>query len=395
MSSESRRWEGESATCTVALRPRCRARMVRSVSIQGDPMYFFAELLNQQFWCFGKDIEYAGGNLLIRYGMTRQPPPKGRECSSLYQAEVSSKRRLVLRGFGAFYGGDDWGGLFLSREAIPQLTSESHLRDPAWTISDLPPMREPEQEDRARLRWLLLELIDWFRTDEVWVTETVGSTRGLQGCDQVFRRRGVLHIWRSWINQFARYSMNPALLLEFDTEVGSVRGIRLDLAECGGSVVAEIDRRITAAEQCIRGIFLDPGQNRFAGIEEVRKAADTEGVSPIAAVRRPLLHLLGVERCLRADHGGAPKSGRLAGHWVSALGVGQVIMKCQPQAGTGTRRTARRPNPRFVEIPFRGLAADKLQRPCRVVKRGLDRRPDAVLFGVPDEPVVDRHDRYP
>jgi len=191
--------------------------MVESVSFQGDPMQFFAELLNQQFWCFGKDIEYAGGNLLMRYGMTRQPPPKGRECSSLYQAEVSSKRRLVLRGFGAFYGDDDWGGLFLSREAIPQLTSESHLRDPAWTISDLPPMREPEAEDRARLRWLLLELIDWFRTYEVWVTETVGSEYRREAIDR-WRRddRYVIEpeqIARSWRMLGIAVSGNPDCIL--------------------------------------------------------------------------------------------------------------------------------------------------------------------------------------
>ncbi len=133
------------------------------------------DLLNQQIWCWGQDVKYSGGNLLTRYGFQRKEKPRDSGAVSLYRLEISSTVRVILRGFGVFYGDDRWGGLFVRRMGYsPKLTPTSDLPRPAWKAEDLPPLTEPSNADFARAQRLLLELIDWIRHYEVWILKTVG-----------------------------------------------------------------------------------------------------------------------------------------------------------------------------------------------------------------------------
>lgn len=140
----------------------------------GDPLEEWAALADQQFWCFGKDIEHPRGNLLRRYGLSRQGPPPDTEYASIYRAELSATRRIVLRGFGVFYGDDSRGGIFLQRVGVPRITAATDLRQPPWMITDLPEMRAPGPGDLDDVRWLMLDLIDWVRDYEVWVARQCG-----------------------------------------------------------------------------------------------------------------------------------------------------------------------------------------------------------------------------
>ncbi len=134
-----------------------------------------ADLLNQQIWCWGRDIECSGGNLLVQYGFQRIEKPAHSHAASLYRLDMSPTARVVLRGFGVFYGEDGRGGLFLRRDSFaPQLTPKGDLSKPAWTIDDLPRFATPRPVDVPRCQRLLLEVVNWIREYEVWVGEQAG-----------------------------------------------------------------------------------------------------------------------------------------------------------------------------------------------------------------------------
>lgn len=134
-----------------------------------------AELLNQQIWCWGRDIECADGNLLVQYGFQRIEKPLASRAASFYRLELSPTVRVAVRGFGLFIGDDRWGGMFLRRyEFRPQFTPASDLARPAWLSDDLPPLVLPRPHELARCQRLLIQLTDWIRAYEVWIGERVG-----------------------------------------------------------------------------------------------------------------------------------------------------------------------------------------------------------------------------
>jgi len=144
-------------------------------SLSTNPVDYAANLLNQQIWCWGRDIECAKGNLLMRYGFQRIAKPNGSESASIYRLNVSPTARIVLRGFGVFWGDERRGGMYVPRfEFTPQLTPQSDLTEPAWSLEDLPPLADPRQDQVRNSHQLLLALIDWIRRYEVWIADKVG-----------------------------------------------------------------------------------------------------------------------------------------------------------------------------------------------------------------------------
>ena len=134
-----------------------------------------ATLLNQQIWCWGRDIECSRDNWLVKHGFERVEKPAGSDAASLYRLDLSAKTRVILRGFGVFCGDDRWGGLFLQRFGFaPQLTPEPDLPRTPWFAEDLPPLVVPRPDQVPRCQRLLLTLIDWVRQYEVWIAERVG-----------------------------------------------------------------------------------------------------------------------------------------------------------------------------------------------------------------------------
>ena len=64
-------------------------------------------LLDQQLWCWGQDIRRVDGNALLAYGFTRHRPPEGEHGSPAYEWRGSGRSRVILWGFGFFYGDGD------------------------------------------------------------------------------------------------------------------------------------------------------------------------------------------------------------------------------------------------------------------------------------------------
>lgn len=145
--------------------------------VEGDIVKFAVGLLSQQLWCWGRDIVRPAGNWLLEIGFDRIKPPAKREgCSSVYTLELPNERRVVLRGFGAFYGDNQRGGVFLPRyEFGPRYTTHAKLECPPWSIEDLPPnLTCPTDSQRTACRSLTLDLIDWIGNYEETIVDQLG-----------------------------------------------------------------------------------------------------------------------------------------------------------------------------------------------------------------------------
>ena len=135
-----------------------------------------ANLLSQQIWCWGQDILRPEGNWLIESGFERTPPPDGRDdCPSLYTLTMSGRRKILLRGFGVFYGAPGHGCIYLPRyKFAPCYTSMATLDQPLWSPDDLPIMRQPAQSKRSICAALLVGLIDWIWRYEAHIVACLG-----------------------------------------------------------------------------------------------------------------------------------------------------------------------------------------------------------------------------
>lgn len=109
-------------------------------------------LLDQQFWCWGQDVRYPGGNLLLDYGFVRQRPPAGQRGSSAYTLAPTPGRHLVLRGFGLSYAADGVGNLFLPRYGFaPRLGDAADAPSTVGALEHLSPLHGPTgRSERAR-----------------------------------------------------------------------------------------------------------------------------------------------------------------------------------------------------------------------------------------------------
>jgi hypothetical protein len=184
--------------------------------LAGDPALaddcwrFAADLFNQQLWCWGCDIKYRCGNLLMAHGLARTKPPRGCAAPSIYETAAGSSRRICLRGFGVFYGDDRWGGLFVRRYTFaPGWTPQSRLDSPPWNCEDLPPLTTPASDEIA-CRHLLRGMIDWIADYESAIAARPGIDYRRQTLSRwhetgvVARAEKVAHAWRRLGDLLAR-----------------------------------------------------------------------------------------------------------------------------------------------------------------------------------------------
>ncbi|MEM8735710.1 MAG: hypothetical protein AAGG44_15860 [Planctomycetota bacterium] len=145
-------------------------------SVEVDPLIRARDLLNQQVWCWGRDILRPEGNWLLNIGFDRIEPPADRaDCSSVYSLQLPRGRCVVLRGFGVFYGDRHRGGVFLPRYGFPpRYTKVATLECPPWSDADLPKLSAPNDAQRTACTPLTVDLIDWIWGYEVTIAERLG-----------------------------------------------------------------------------------------------------------------------------------------------------------------------------------------------------------------------------
>ncbi|AWM36614.1 hypothetical protein GobsT_55680 [Gemmata obscuriglobus] len=130
-------------------------------------------LLDQQLWCWGRDVARPEGNILLGLGMCRYRAPDGR--GTAYTGRVAGDGVVWLWGFGLLYCRPGVGGVFLRRYGFePVLVGEP--RHPVHTPERLGPFVRPVTGgERAAARELLRAATGWAAGYEHWVAETFGS----------------------------------------------------------------------------------------------------------------------------------------------------------------------------------------------------------------------------
>ena len=146
------------------------------------------KLLSQQVWCWGRDIERIEGNWLMEIGFERSEPTfRCDNCDSIYSLELSNGKRVILRGFGVFYGNDQKEGIYLPRyEFLPKYLRRLNIKNIPWEKNDLPELHFPNNSEVSNCVCLVTELVNWIRTYE----ENVANILGLD------YRKSTLYEWQ-------------------------------------------------------------------------------------------------------------------------------------------------------------------------------------------------------
>ena len=149
-------------------------------------------LLDQQLWCWGQDIRRVDGNALLAYGFTRHRPPEGKHGSPAYEWRDSGRSRIVLWGFGFFYGDGGRRGLFLRRHNFaPKQTASVDFSLPIWNLRQLPELTQPRDvEARRRVFSLLTQGLTWIGDYERWIISEYGLDYR-QRCTDAWKKKRI------------------------------------------------------------------------------------------------------------------------------------------------------------------------------------------------------------
>ena len=137
---------------------------------------FGSNLLAQQLWCWGRDIECSGGNLLMQFGFERHRYRGDSDRSTCYRLD-DDELHICMWGFGMFFGCRDLGGLFLGRfDFRPKWAPVESLSLDIHRAADLPGFARPSggsQWQCARKLWT--SLLQWIADYERWVKGSAGA----------------------------------------------------------------------------------------------------------------------------------------------------------------------------------------------------------------------------
>lgn len=131
--------------------------------------------MEQQVWCWGRDVEHPQGNLLMRFGFERHRDRSTADRSTCYRLD-QDQLHVSLWGFGMFFGRRDLGGLYLDRfKFCPKWAPVESLSLAIHWPDELPVFARPRstpQWQRARKLWKSSLL--WIANYEAWVRSTAG-----------------------------------------------------------------------------------------------------------------------------------------------------------------------------------------------------------------------------
>ena len=133
--------------------------------------------MHDQAWCWGQDVRYPCGNLLIRYGLERlaRLGPDGRTAG--YTCSINDHGGVWLRGSGMFYSRGGGAGIFLGRyDMRPRMITCDAPPLDTWMMEGLDafPLAEASQRGIAEACLLVPEACAWIAAYERWITEAFG-----------------------------------------------------------------------------------------------------------------------------------------------------------------------------------------------------------------------------
>ena len=136
---------------------------------------FGGRMMEQQVWCWGRDIEHSDGNLLIDFGFERHRDRGILDRSTCYRLDCD-RLHVSLWGFGMFFGNRKFGGLYLDRfDFCPRWAPVESLSLAIHWPEELPAFARPQ----GSLQWqyahrLWKSSLLWIANYESWVRSTVG-----------------------------------------------------------------------------------------------------------------------------------------------------------------------------------------------------------------------------
>lgn len=153
---------------------------------------FGGKLMEQQLWCWGRDVEHPNGNLLIKFGFERHRDCNTEDRSTCYRLD-QDQLHVSLWGFGMFFGQRELGGIYLNRfDFCPYWAPIESISLAIHWPDELPVFARPNgksQWQRARKVWKSCLL--WIAQYETWVRSNVGTA---------YRRECV----EDWLRPFVR-----------------------------------------------------------------------------------------------------------------------------------------------------------------------------------------------
>lgn len=183
-----------------------KKRLAARLGLSLDQLNEAIKLFEQQLWCWGEDVKHPQGNLLVKCGFDRQPPPKGQEkFGSLYTRRIGRGGQVVLRGWGLLISDRTHGALCLMRyEFLPRLLPCDDIPSGLWDSHSLPKHFVPESDaDLSRALFLLAAVCRWIASYERWLSralvsryreETIEHWKKLK--KTTFARERTLRLWR-------------------------------------------------------------------------------------------------------------------------------------------------------------------------------------------------------
>ena len=134
-------------------------------------------LMHDQCWCWGQDVLYPGGNLLIRYGLERIAAQGADGRTAGYTCSINDGGGVWLRGAGMFYSPGCGSGIFLGRyDMRPRMITCDAPPLKTWIERGLAPfpLAEESEQGIATACQLVPEACAWIEAYERWITEAVG-----------------------------------------------------------------------------------------------------------------------------------------------------------------------------------------------------------------------------
>lgn len=149
-------------------------------------------LMNDQCWCWGQDVIYPGGNLLVRYGLERiaGQGPGGRSVG--YTRPINGRGGIWLRGAGVFYSRGSGAGIVLGRYDVrPRVIACDTAPLEQWSEQGLGafPLAEASEQGIEAASLLVPEACAWIGDYERWIVETVGVEHREQCLDRWPKRQ--------------------------------------------------------------------------------------------------------------------------------------------------------------------------------------------------------------
>ena len=134
-------------------------------------------LMNDQCWCWGQDVVYPRGNLLVRYGLERVAGRGQGGRSAVYTGSINDRGGVWLRGAGVFYSRGSGAGVVLGRYDVrPRVITCDAPPLEKWSEQGLGvfPLAVASDEGIEAACLLVPEVCDWIADYELWIAETVG-----------------------------------------------------------------------------------------------------------------------------------------------------------------------------------------------------------------------------